>query len=168
MRLKKYKLIGFFLLLSTLYFLLSTSISASRVDDLRQSISEKNSKMEQIQKEIDEYKKQLDITSDEKDTLNNEIKRLELTLKKLNSDIAYTNKKIDATDLNIERLDIEIENKIKSIGERRIALAEIVRNIDQLESSSLVEITLGHDKFSDFFGDLERMENFQKEVNVNL
>ncbi len=168
MRLKKYKIIVFSVLLVTGYWLLVTPTSASRVDDLRQTINEKNSQMEQIQKEIDEYKKQLEVVADEKNTLSNEIKRLELTLKKLNSDINYTSKKIDATDLNIERLDIEIENKIKSIGDKRIALAEIMRNIDQLESSSLVEITLGHDKFSDFFGDLERMENFQKEVNVNL
>lgn len=168
MRLKKYKILGFFALLSTVYFLLSTPLNASRVDDLRQSINEKNSQMEQVQKEIDEYKKQLETVADEKNTLNNEIKRLEITLKKLNSDINYTGKKIDATDLNIERLDIEIANKIASIGSRRITLAETIRNIDQSESVSLVEITLGRDKFSDFFGDLERMENFQKEVNVNL
>ena len=168
MQSKKYKIISFFVLLVTGCWLLGTPASASRVDELRQLIEERNSQMDQIQKEIDEYTAQLDQTAEEKNTLNNEIKRLEISLKKFNSDIYYTNKEVEVTAYNIERLELEINDKTESIGDRKTVLSETMRNINELESQSLVEITLSHDKFSDFFGDLERMESFQKEINVNL
>ncbi|MFH1863595.1 MAG: peptidoglycan DD-metalloendopeptidase family protein, partial [bacterium] len=82
--------------------------------------------------------------------------------------IYYTNKEVEATAYNIERLELEINDKTESISDRKTVLSETMRNINELESQSLVEITLSHDKFSDFFGDLERMESFQKEINVNL
>jgi len=170
MQSKKYKIkiISFFVLLATGYWLLAIPVNASRVDELKQLIEERNSQMAQIQKEIDEYTTQLDQAAEEKNTLNNEIKRLEINLKKFNSDIYYTNKEVEATAYNIERLELEINDKTESISDRKTVLSETMRNINELESQSLVEITLSHDKFSDFFGDLERMESFQKEINVNL
>lgn len=168
MQSKKYKIIGFLAILPTFYCLLSTSVDASRVDELRNLIEERNNQMQQIQKEIDEYKSQLDEASEQKNTLNNEVKKLELNLKKFNSDIYYTNSKVEATTYNIERLELEINDKIESINGKRIVLSEAMRNINEIESQTLVEITLSHDKFSDFFGDLERMESFQKEININL
>ena len=165
---KKYKTISLLILLATFYSLLSTPASASRVDDLRQLIEERNQQMEQIQKEIDQYKEQLGKVGEEKNSLSSEIKRLELDLKKFNSDIYYTNNKIEATTFNIERLEIEITEKNNAIDEDRLVLAENLRGINEKSSQSLVEFALSSDKFSDFFGDLESMVSLQKEVYVNL
>ncbi|MBU3925746.1 peptidoglycan DD-metalloendopeptidase family protein [Patescibacteria group bacterium] len=165
---KKYKIISFLVLLAIGYWLLAIPVDASRVDELKFLIEDRNSQMAEIQKEINEYKQQLDQVSEQKDTLNNEIKKLELNLKKFNSDIYYTNKQVEATTYNIERLELEIDDKSESIKDRKIVLSETMRSINEIESQSLAEITLSSDKFSDFFGDLERMESFQNQINVNL
>jgi len=40
--------------------------------------------------------------------------------------------------------------------------------MDEIESRTLVEVLLANSNFSDFFGDLERMQDFQNNINVNL
>jgi len=164
---KKYFIIPT-LLLVTGYSLLVTEVRASRLDDLKQQINEKNAQMDQIEKEIAEYQAQVDKIGGEKTTLKNEISRLEANAKKLNSDISLTKKKIEATNFNIEKLGLEIDDKGGQIVNRRDVLAESIRNINEEESASLVEITLSKDKLSDFFGDLERMESLQKGIGANL
>jgi len=156
------------LLLVTGYSLLVTPVRASRLNDLQKQINEKNFQMEQIEKEIAEYQAQVEKISGEKNTLKNEISRLETNAKKLNSDISLTKKKIEATNFNIEKLDLEILEKNGQIGNRKEVLAESIRSIYEEESLSLMEITLSKDNLSDFFGDLERMENLQKGIGANL
>lgn len=169
MRLIKYKKILIIpILLVTGYSLLVTDTSASRLDDLQKQINERNAQMEQIEKEIAEYQAQVDKISGEKTTLKNEISRLETNAKKLNSDISLTKKKIEATNFNIEKLELEISDKGAQITGEKEVLAESIRNMNEEESQSLVEITLSKDRFSDFFGDLERMENLQKGIGINL
>ena len=169
MQLVKFKkIIILSLLLVTGYWLLVTFTHASRLDDLQKQIDEKNAQMEQIEKEIAEYQAQVDKIGGEKTTLKNEITRLEANAKKLNSDISLTKKKIEATNFNIEKLELEIDDKGSQIVNRKDVLAESIRNINEEESLSLVEITLSKDKLSDFFGDLERMEGLQKGIGANL
>ncbi|MEW5907661.1 MAG: peptidoglycan DD-metalloendopeptidase family protein [Patescibacteria group bacterium] len=156
---------GYFLIIS---FLNVSDVSAETVEQLRKKIQERNQQIEQIQKEIEKYQKQLDQTLEEKTTLKNEISRLEITQKKLISDINLTQKQIESTGFNIERLEIEIADKQNSITGKKGELSEIIRSLNEAESQSLVEITLANDTLSDFFTDIERMENFQKELNINL
>lgn len=156
------------LLLATGYWLLATNTHASRLDDLQKQIEERNAQMGQIEREIAEYQAQVDKISGEKTTLKNEIARLEASAKKLNSDISLTKKKVETTSFNIEKLELEISNKNSQITNRKDVLAESIRNVNEEESRSLVEITLSKDKLSDFFGDLERMESLQKGIGANL
>lgn len=145
----------------------STSAS-TKLDELRAKMEERNRQIEQIKKEIEEYQKQVDQTLSEKISLKNELNRLEISRKKLISDINLTEKQIETTNFNIERLELEIQLKEKEIANKKDILSEIIRNLNEEESQSLVEITLAHEQFSDFFTNLERMENFQKELGLQL
>ena len=68
--------------------------NASKIDELKNQIEERNSNMSELEKEIEMYQKQLEEVGAEKQTLNNEIYRLNLNKKKLSSDISLTNNKI--------------------------------------------------------------------------
>ncbi len=158
-----------FVTFCSLFFVFNLSgAHASRIDKLKSKINEHNRQIEQIQKEISEYQKQIDKSMGEAASLKNKIRRLEYTRKKLNSGIYLTQNQIGAAGLNIERLSLEISLKEKEIKGSRISMAETIRNINETESQSIIEITLAHNKFSEFFNDLERMESFQKEISVNL
>ncbi|PIR58114.1 MAG: hypothetical protein COU71_00385 [Parcubacteria group bacterium CG10_big_fil_rev_8_21_14_0_10_38_31] len=170
MLLKKYK-INFFILLLILFltsiFLVSQTDAVS-VGELKNNILDRNNKLKDIQKEIDEYEAEINSLGKEKKTLDNEIKKLNVTEKKLQADIRYTEGQIDETSLSIDELIIEIEQKRKDIERRKEAIAEIVKNLNEDESMSMIEMVLINNNFSDFFSDLERLENFQETMSINL
>lgn len=160
----------FLICFSLIVFLIvfSRAVFASRVDELQQKISDNNAQIIEIQKEIEALQKQLDKTGSDAKTLKNQINRLQATVKKLQTDIKLTERKIMTANFVLEELTIGINAKEKEINNNKIALAEIVRNMNEIESQSLVEILLANNSFSEFFGDLERMNNFQDSINTNL
>jgi murein DD-endopeptidase MepM/ murein hydrolase activator NlpD len=168
MQLKKFKkilLIACYLLLVTYWI---SASSASSIDELRTRIDERNKQIAEIQKEIDQYQQEINKNAKEANTLKNQINLLEITKKKLATDISLTQKQIESAELTLEDLGLQIQNKEKDIDGKLLTLAEIIRNMNDTESTSLVELVLSQHNFSDFFGDLEQIENFQKEININL
>ena len=147
---------------------LSKPVFASRVDDLKKKINDNNAQIAQIQKEIEELQKQLDQIGQDKKTLKNQISQLETTIKNLRANINLTEKKIIAATLNIEELNEEIQLKEEKIAESKKVLAETIRNINEAESKSLIEVLLANASLSDFYGDIEKMNDFQNTVNANL
>lgn len=160
----------FLIVIFTFAFLLLrfNGVSASRIDELKQQITDRNAQIAEIQKEIEQYKKEIQLSVEESNTLKSQIKQLEASRNKLIADINLTQKQVDATEFNIERLNLQIRDKNEEISYKHIVLGEIIRNMNDIESVSLVEIALSRDNFSDFFGNLERMNNFNKEINNNL
>ena len=148
--------------------LTGNSTSASRIEELRNQISERDQQIKEVQDEIEKYQGEIEKTTKEASTLSSEINRLDITRKKLNSDIYLSQKQIETSALNIERLGIKILSSGESIESKKETLSELIRTVNDLESQSLVEITLAHERFSDFFNDLENFEHIQKEINLNL
>lgn len=144
------------------------SQAASPLDDLKSQISERNRQIAELEKEIAEYRNLIDEKSKEAATLSSQISRLEATIKKISADIALTEKKIEVAGLNIEELGFGINLKEKQINGKKLVLAEIIRTMDKEESNSLVEVFLAYENFSDFFNNLNRMENIQNSMNVKL
>lgn len=165
----KTKFVFLIFIFSLFFFFISLKLGqASRIDELRQKIADNNTQIAEIQKEIEELQKQLDKTGKDAKTLTNQIKQLETTIKKLQADIKLTERKIMMANFILEELTLGIKAKEKEINGKKIALAEILRNMDEAESQSLVEVLLAHNSFSEFFGDLERMKDLQNAMNVNL
>jgi len=138
--------------------------NASKIDELKNQIEERNSNMSELEKEIEMYQKQLEEVGAEKQTLNNEIYRLNLNKKKLSSDISLTNNKISSTNLNIEKLGMEIVGKEDIIKNNTKALEETMRMINELDASSLVEIILSTNNISEFWDNIEEIQRFQSGI----
>ena len=151
-----------------LLFVGVNSTHASRVDEIKRQMELQNSQIAELEKEIVAYEIEIDKTLEVEGILKNEINQSNITSKKLNSSISLTEKKIEMAEYNIEKLSLEINDKENQIGNKRGSLGEIIRNVDEAESQTLVEILLANKTFSDFFIDLEQMDNFQKEINLNL
>lgn len=150
------------------FFVFHTGAGASQISDLKNQIEQRNNQIANIEKDIKKYRRQINSVIGTKNTLKNELYRLGLNAKALNTSIYLTQKKIEESTLNIEKLSMEITGKTDDISERKKIMGEIIRQMNESESRSLVEITLANDSFSDFFGDLERMKNVQKEIKDNL
>lgn len=142
--------------------------NASVLDDLKAKIDERNRQIDEIQKEIERYQAEIDKNAQEAASLKKQINALEITKKKLSSDIKLTQKQIESAKLSLNSLDIQIEDKEEETVQRRYALGEILKSMNSEESTSLIEIVMANQNLADFFGEIERINNLQKEMNINL
>lgn len=156
------------LLLAIGYWLLANCVFASNIDELKAKIEERNSQIAEIQKEINRYQEELNKNTKEAATLKEQIRILEVRKKKFISDITLTQKQVESAEFDIERLGMEIQYKEESIADKFGTIGEIIRGMNDMESTSLVELILSHNDFSDFFSDIEKMESLQKEIQINL
>ena len=147
-------------------FFIAIPAMAATIDDLKSSITERESQIKAIEAEIEEYQKQIDENASKANTLKSEIKRLETIVKKLNADLRLTQKKINASELTLEKLSLEISDTTQHISSKEKALAATLRALYERESDSLIEILLRYGKLSDFFAGAEYIENLESAVNV--
>jgi murein DD-endopeptidase MepM/ murein hydrolase activator NlpD len=139
-----------------------------RVEQLQEEIKKKNQEIEEIKKEIENYRKELVRVSEKRRNLDNDLRRLELTSKKLDAEISLTKKKISAEAAILERIGLEIEEKNNQISDKKNYLGETIRELNEKESKTPLEILLAYDRLSEFFGDIQRIEYLQKEINFSL
>ena len=138
------------------------------IEGLRSEISEKNRQISELEKEITEFQESLDETSKESDSLKKQINTVATTISKLSKDIKVTQKKIETAELSIEELGIEISGKNSAIGQFKKALTEVIRNMNELESKSLVEVMLANASISSFFSDIDYIESLSSDMEVKL
>jgi len=169
MPLRKFKTVIFHhIICCFLFAVFSASAFASTIDDLNKNIEKTKNLMKQNQEEIEKYKKEIENTTKETTTLKSKIKNLEATGKKLAADIKLTQNQIQSAKLNIEKLNLQIGQKAEGITEKKNSLGEFVRAINEAESANVLEVILSEDVFSDFFSNIDAMDNFQKEIKSNL
>lgn len=148
--------------------LLATPVFAATVDELQTQIDARNQQIAEIEKEIALYQNELDKNSKQADSLKNQISQLETAKKKLIAEISLTQKKIETAKLDIEELGLQINIKENDITQKISVLAELVKDMRDSESTSVVEMVLSQENFSGFYSNLAKIEDFQKEINNNL
>lgn len=141
---------------------------ADRIDELENKIEDKNDQIEDIQKDINKYSEELTGIRTEKDTLESAINELDVSRNKVSANINLTQSEIDSSLYNIEKLGLEINERRVEISLSTEAIGETVRRINENESQTLVEILLGYDKLSDFWNELDSLEQFQAFVRRDL
>ena len=144
------------------------NVSADTVDELKSKIAEKGGEIEELEKEIDKYTREIVEVQAESKTLSSSIKSLDLTRKKLLTDIDVTNKEIESTNYSLQKIKTEIDITINKIKGGNDVIGNIMRNVDELETKSLVEVILENDELSDFWNDIENMERFRDVISENL
>jgi len=157
----------FFLLLffSVFGLLLANEINPNAVLERRAQLE---AELVQLEQQIEGQRsiiqeKQREASSFERDIaiLNAQIQKALLGVRARNLAIAKLNTGIS------ERVDLigELEQKVDA---QKISLAELLRRVNEMDDTSLVEILLGYDSLSEFFEDFSMFESIQKELQVSL
>lgn len=137
----------------------STALAVSeQVSRIKDEISARNDRLQQIQKEIAQYQAELQKVGAEKQSLQKAINQLELERKKVQADLSYTQNKIGATDLELERIDVEIDETEHAIAINRAAIEEILRRMYESDNHSLIEVLLQYEDISEFWATVEELE----------
>lgn len=119
----------------------------SQIESHRQSISEENAKARSLERD--------------RGILNREINKLTLEIKE-------TDLLILDVEYGISAREEEIVRITESIRRQKEILAEMVRVIAQYDEESLLEIVLKYDNFSDFFNQLQAIDNIEVSLNDTL
>lgn len=143
-------------------------VYATEVDELEEKISDRNNRIEELEKEIRQYETQLQEVQSRKQTLESAVEELELSQQRLNADIALTQEKINALTLTIQELENDIEETEKKISEQREAIGVAIRKIDEVDSTTLVEKILARETLAEIWSTIDTLEKFQLSLKQNL
>ena len=128
------------------------------IEKLQNEITQKTTRLSEIEKEIAEYEAALKEVGAEKSTLQKAINQLSLERKKVQADISYTENKISSTDLELNKLSLEIDTTQSSIEKNREAVEQILRSLNVSDNESMVEILLRHKNISEFWSAYEELQ----------
>lgn len=140
----------------------------SEIDTLKNQISDRNKRLEEIEREIATYQTELKKVGGEKNTLQKAINQLELERKKVQADISYTQNKIGATDLEINKLSLEIEDTESSIDLNKHAIQETLLSLEQIDDDSLIEVLLQYNNLSDFWNKIDELSQIRKFIRQQV
>jgi len=157
------------------FLVVEYSLSAETDDsDNERSLLELNIEIEKKRKEIEELQQQSKTYQDNIKSMQSQAVSLSTQISIFEDDISSTETAIEISEIEIEKLTLEIENvrlRIKSkeaeINVQKERMAELINQINKADQKSYLEITLGHDRFSDFFTHLKflkEIENQNKEL----
>lgn len=134
------------------------------VDELKENISEKQEKLEKLTAEIQDLQKEINRKQKEAASLKNEIALFDLQIKQTETQIAVVELEIDQLTQKILQLQIEIQAKEEELEKQKELLAETLRLINEYDSVSPLEITLGNDTFSEFLDQVQYATNLQEKI----
>ena len=166
--------VAFFALCSFVFFLAvitpqaSAQSSAQSIGELKKEISDFNAKIVELEADIIKYEEELSVIGSDKKTLQNAIRELSVSRRKLLTNIKITQNQIYSTTLQIQELGEEITIKKDRIANDTEAVALALRNINEIESQSMIEMLLGHGNLEEFWNQLETLQQFQIVVRDEL
>ncbi|MFA7216644.1 MAG: peptidoglycan DD-metalloendopeptidase family protein [Candidatus Paceibacterota bacterium] len=137
---------------------------ADTASDLQNKIEDKSKQIEQIESEIKIYTGEANKISQQSNTLQNTIKSLDISDKKITANLNLTSEKINKTTLTIEQLNNGIYETGIKISKNKEIVAEMLRNIDEVENVDIITIILSGSNIKDVWEDLDSVKKIQYEI----
>lgn len=138
--------------------------SSQNVDKLKEDINNHSEKIKQLEQEIKVYEKEIEVVGKQASSLQTAVKTLDINQKKITTEIKKTETNIEKTNLNIEKLGDEISSIEVKIGSNSKAVQKSIRELDQKENRSLVEIFLSSQSLAEALGEYDTSVQFQTKV----
>ncbi len=142
--------------------------NSATINDLKNKIINNNTSIEQIKNEIEKYQNEIDALGGKSNTLKNSIKKLNIRKHRLEADILFTQSKINLTTSRIDKLNSDIAIKVKEISNSSSAISQMIREMDKMQTNTLIEVILSNDTLSSFLNNIDNLEQLQNTVNQNL
>lgn len=143
---------------------LANQAKSQNVDQLKENINNHSDKIKQLEQEIKAYEKEIQVVGKEANNLQTAVKTLDINQKKIGTEIKKTETSIEKTNLNLEKLSQEIGGIENKIGSNSKVIEKSLRELDQKEKRSLVEIFLSSQSLAEALGEYESSVQFQTKV----
>lgn len=151
------------LLALMLVFLIFGNVGAQApVDNLKDSISEKQKELEQLNTEIVNLQKEINRKQREAASLKNEVSLFDLQIRQLEIQIQAVEVEITKLSAEILKVQIAIQEKEEQIQRQKERLAENLRLIYEFDNVTPLEMTLRNQTFSEFLDQAQYAANLQE------
>lgn len=157
-----------FILIGIAIFLVLLVPFNSKAADSEKLRQELEAQIRELQSKIGQYQDNIQENQQKGKSLQNEISILEDKISKIQLEIKQIDLSIQESNLNIGEIDTEIGGLEKEIGEKKELLAEYIRIVAEHDQETLLEIVLKKDNLSDFFEEINAIENAQEKVHTVL
>jgi peptidoglycan hydrolase CwlO-like protein len=131
-------------------------------------------KRAQLQAELNSLNSQIAQTSTTLTTLNGQGKTLQNQIDTLTAQIKKSQLQLRATQVQIQALQSNIvihndtiQNLSGKLSDEQNSLAQIIRQTNEIDNYSVVELMLSSDNVSSFFGDLDSFTTINQELNAS-
>ena len=143
----------------------NSSAGIRQASDLVES---KQIELDEVKGQILQYVKGVKFKEQEISELDKAIKQLDEEIEKMNGLIIKTQRNIQDTDDKIRHYqDLIVEEEV-TIKYQKILIAQYLSEIYELKDISLLQVTLGTKKISDFLKNKESIEQVQKSINESI
>lgn len=143
-------------------------VAGQNVDELSRLKQEKQRKLEEINKKISSIQTDIKETKAKASSLNNEIKLVNLEIAETEAQIEATHGRIDATNLEIAEVTEEIIKTEAEIKQTKENLKQLIRQLNELDEMSPLEIALENDNLTDFLDQLQYATTLQDQTQEVL
>ncbi|MBI4837393.1 MAG: hypothetical protein HY813_03270 [Candidatus Portnoybacteria bacterium] len=168
---RKWLTITVFLLAETALIVLSFFVipaNRSSAEDVGRLKDGLNQQLEQIQRQIEIYRGQIKQRSAESVSLNRDIAILDDRIAQSELEIKQTELAIKKIDVVLEAQKQEVANVDEQLGQRKVLLSEYLRTINDYDQKSLPEVLLENQNFSDFFNEIQFLDELQDKIRIGF
>lgn len=130
-------------------------------EELQRQLRDLEAQIDQHEAQISQYKKQGKTLSNEVGSLNSKISKLNLQIRAIQLTLNELNRKIGETQTQIGVIEVDINNN-------RASLSQLLRDLQATEDTSLVEVFLRSNDFSDFFNDVNNLTVLQDNLRSTI
>jgi peptidoglycan hydrolase CwlO-like protein len=141
---------------------------ADLMEEIEDQIEEANSKIKNLENQAEEYKDVIYDLRIKEQSLENQVELLDAQIAQLNLEIQATQAIIEQTNLEINNLLLRIQIKEGEIEDQKDVLRKIIRELNDYDKESMLEIVLKTEEFSDFLNQVEYTNTIGEKIKETL
>ncbi|MEA1936659.1 MAG: C39 family peptidase [Patescibacteria group bacterium] len=141
---------------------------ADLVDEIENEIEEKNDQVKNLENQAEAYKDIIYNLRIEEQSLENEIELLDAQIAQLDLEIKATQAQIDQANLEINNLILRIQIKEGEIEKQKEFLKSLIREINDYDKKTALEIFLKNEELSDFLNQAEYADTVGEKIKNAL
>jgi murein DD-endopeptidase MepM/ murein hydrolase activator NlpD len=161
------RIVAAFLALAINMFLFSPALAEDSVD-LQTRIGQKNLELDAIKTQIGETQEKLDVLGNQSDTLERQLSSIDYELNQINLGIRSSEVSIEKLGLEIDALDARLVTTKSEIGDKRGAIAELIRELNETDRQGMLFQVLQGKSLADTILELKTIQDFQDSLSVNV
>ena len=144
------------------------ALAADSITDINNEIQAKQQRLTDLKKQIDAYQNAIVAKQGQATSLKKQLSVLDDTIAKAELDIKANELKLNTATLQIQAVTLDIGKQNQAITQKKQTIAELLRQINQADRWSLLEVFVLNSTLSEFFEQLSYLEAMQGKLQQNI